>query len=315
MLGKYDNINLEVNDKKKVYLRFYGILYIVIIAIIIGLGQIYLSGLAYFSSEKIVPLTVKDTTKQVSDLPIIKGAVSPPVDVMKQGSSTPEFIEKGKTLYSTGCASCHGNEGKGDGIAGTSLNPKPRNFTDPNGWKNGSTITGIYKTLQEGITGSAMPSFSTLSPEDRFDIIHFIHTFSSSYPPITQAELVELDKFYSLSAGIKQPNQIPVSLAVEKIMQERRQLDESINKIAESINTNAGDQGAIIFRKISKSVKKSVITLVSNKKWNENEAELVKLIGTEPVYNGFKTTIYELNPQEVATLYQYLINLFENYKI
>jgi len=32
MFGKYDNINLEVDDKKKLYLRFYGILYIAVVA-------------------------------------------------------------------------------------------------------------------------------------------------------------------------------------------------------------------------------------------------------------------------------------------
>ena len=35
----------------------------------------------------------------------------------------------GKALFTTNCASCHGDGGKGDGPVGKSLNPPPRDFT------------------------------------------------------------------------------------------------------------------------------------------------------------------------------------------
>ena len=35
----------------------------------------------------------------------------------------------GKTLFTTNCASCHGDGGKGDGPVGKTLNPPPRDFT------------------------------------------------------------------------------------------------------------------------------------------------------------------------------------------
>jgi mono/diheme cytochrome c family protein len=314
MLGQQDNINLEVNDKKQVYLRFYGMLYILIIVVIVGLGIVYLNSITNFSVEKIVPNSfIKDSTVQEVDLPIVKGTVSPPVDIMKEGKSSAELVEKGKTLYSTNCSSCHGPEGKGDGVAGASLNPKPRNFHDLNGWKNGTKFSQIYKTLQEGITGSAMPSFSTLLPQDRIAIIHFMRTLTQ-YPEVTDAELTELDKTYSLSAGVKQPNQIPVKLAIEKVLQEYQPVEERVNKISETIKSDNSSEGAMLFKKISKNVEKSVTTLVSSSKWNENENELVKLIGNELMYNGFKTNVYELTPQQITVLYQYLKNLFETNK-
>ena len=313
MLGQQDNINLEVNDKKQVYLRFYGMLYILILVVIVGLGIVYLNSITNFSVEKIVPNSfIKDSTVQEVDLPTVKGTVSPPVDIMKEGKSSPELVEKGKTLFSTNCTSCHGTDGKGDGVAGASLNPKPRNFHDLNGWKNGTKFSQIYKTLQEGIPGSAMPSFSTLLPEDRIAIIHFICTLTL-YPEITDAELTELDKTYSLSAGVKQPNQIPVKLAIEKVLQEYKPVEERIKKISETVNKDSSE-GAVLFKKISKNLEKSVTTLVSSSKWNENENELVKVIGNELLYNGFKTNVYELTPQQIAVLYRYLKNLFETNK-
>ncbi len=37
-------------------------------------------------------------------------------------------IEEGKKLYQQFCTPCHGKKGKGDGIAGMSLNPRPTNL-------------------------------------------------------------------------------------------------------------------------------------------------------------------------------------------
>ncbi len=37
---------------------------------------------------------------------------------------------KGKEVYATNCASCHGDAGKGDGAAAAALDPKPTDLTD-----------------------------------------------------------------------------------------------------------------------------------------------------------------------------------------
>lgn len=204
----------------KNYLKFYGVFYILILAFIVTLGYTYTSNINKITENKVTPPTLnKDTVTQPDDLPYIKSSVTGPIDVNKFAVSTPELIEKGKTVYNTQCASCHGTEGKGDGIAGANLNPKPRNFHTLEGWTNGPEFNMIYKTLQQGIVENGMASYSNLPPDERFALIHFIRTLAK-YPDIKPEELLELDKTYSLSAGLKTPNQIPVKAAIEILISE-----------------------------------------------------------------------------------------------
>ncbi len=51
----------------------------------------------------------------------------------------------GKELFTTYCVACHGAEGKGDGVAGASLNPKPASFADATFW-TGKSSAGHDRT-------------------------------------------------------------------------------------------------------------------------------------------------------------------------
>jgi mono/diheme cytochrome c family protein len=316
MIGQNDNINLEVNDKKKVFLRFYGLIYLILLCVIIGLGILYLNNIEYFSSSDAVPLKPpeSDTVQPVLDLPYVKGGITPPVDVKKLSVSTPELVAKGKALFQTNCVSCHGENGDGNGVAAASLDPKPRNFHELTGWKNGPKLTQIYKTLQEGVPGSAMPSFGTLPPEDRFALIHYVQSFRNDYPPVTEEDLDQLDKIYSLSKGVKQPNQIPVKRAEELVVNEYQPVGNEVNKITDEIKNDKKDEGALIFKQITNNSDKAVRSLLVSKQWNENETEFVNLMTTDPVYNGFKTDVYRLSSQEISTVFQYLKKLIGSYR-
>ncbi len=51
------------------------------------------------------------------------------IDIKNPLAGNAEATKKGNKLYAQMCAICHGDLGKGDGIAGASLNPSPGNFT------------------------------------------------------------------------------------------------------------------------------------------------------------------------------------------
>jgi len=301
----------------KDYFKFYGLIYIFVLITVIVMGTMYINDLPNVTKEKIggFPVVAKDSaadsTKTAADLPMVKGTISAPVDVMKYLSATPEMTDKGKTIFSTTCASCHGDLGKGDGVAGASLNPKPRNFTELTGWKNGPSVTMMYKTLQEGIPNTGMPSFANLSPEDRLNIIMYIRTFNPEFPPVSQVQLDSIDQKYSLTKGVKQPNQIPVKLAMEKILQQNMSIDQKVANMVKAVKENKSDSSSAILLGITTNLTKALTVLAQDSSWNSNEASLIKIFDNNPVQNGFKARAsYMLSQQQLTQLHAYLRRLF-----
>lgn len=301
----------------KDYFKYYGSVYIIFLIAIIVMGTMYINDLPNVTKERIggFPVVVKDSTKdstgKVADLPMVKGTLSLPVDLIKYLTATPDLIDKGKAIYTMNCVSCHGEQGKGDGVAGASLNPKPRNFQDMNGWTNGTTITMIFKTLYEGITNKGMAAYANLPPEDRLNMIMYIRTLSPDYPPITQVQLDSIDQKYSLTKGVKMPNQIPVKLAMEKIMQQNMTIDQKVSNMVKSVSENKIDTAAVILKNITTNMTKALTVLAHDSSWNNNEALLVKIFDNNPVQNGFKARAsYMLSAQQLTQLHSFLKKLF-----
>tara|TARA_R110002124_G_scaffold54862_1_gene155643 strand:- start:4041 stop:4472 length:432 start_codon:yes stop_codon:yes gene_type:complete len=79
----------------------------------------------------------------------------------------------GKKLFKMQCAVCHGFKGKGDGVAGAGLNPKPANLTSEA--VQSQTDGAIFWKIQEGL--GPMPNYkSSLKENYRWSIINYIRT-------------------------------------------------------------------------------------------------------------------------------------------
>jgi mono/diheme cytochrome c family protein len=101
-------------------------------------------------------------------------------------AKSPELVEKGKSSFAINCASCHGATGAGDGAAAVALNPKPRNFLkEP--LKQGEKPEDLFKTLQTGVTGSAMIPFTHLTEEDRWGLVYYVLELRSAAAPAPAA--------------------------------------------------------------------------------------------------------------------------------
>ncbi len=291
--------------------KFYGVLYMLLLGFLVLLGAKYVSTLDYnklFTSPGVLSA---DTNMRV-DLPVKKGTMTPPVDVIIYSTPSPDLVSKGKDIYNTNCASCHGETGAGNGPAGGSLNPPPRNFADPKAqvWKNPQTVSGMYITLQEGIPNTGMASFSTLSPEDRFAVIQYVRNFNPLYPKDTPEELAQLDQKYSLATGVKAANQIPVQLAMDLMVLGNDTLKNDLGNILSKIKSEKSDTGAVIYKEIVTDENKALNSLASNMKWTESSAEFLNFLKTDPLDKGFKAGVFQLSQSDAEKIWQYLKNLF-----
>lgn len=205
----FEQIKEKVEDLKNNPATSFGFIFPYFLAIGLITGLYFISNLEFVARQKFNPALL-DTVK-VMDLTLQESKIVPPVDINKIKVETQELLSEGEAIYKTNCASCHGETGAGGGPASVGMNPAPRNFTSKDGWKNGTKLSNIYTTLQEGIAGSAMIAYDFLKPQEKFAVAHYIRkNFIPEPEADSEDDLKSLDALYNLSAGTFVPAQIPV---------------------------------------------------------------------------------------------------------
>ena len=118
------------------------------------------------------------------------------VDVSKVTNpwvSSDDMVAHGANVFATNCAVCHGPKGLGDGPACANLNPKPRNLVEGK-WKAGGNSEQLFVTLTKGLPGTAMAAFGHLSVNDRWSLVHYIHSITQTKPADNAAKLEAFGK-------------------------------------------------------------------------------------------------------------------------
>jgi len=300
---------IDFKDLLKNPIRLYGWFYLIVFVIILLGGIYYVKHLDVITinstPQVIIPV---DSTKNI-EIELKKGGVKPAMDLNLVKNPTPEFIAKGKELFVSTCSSCHGQDGKGNGPAGGALNPKPRNLHSKEGWVNGRSLFEMYKTINDGIKGTGMSAYEFLSPSDRIAIIQYIRTFTD-FPKITDEEiLMKLDFTYNLSAGTATPNQIPVKMALDNIIDESKEILKESNSLTEFIK-NDKSPGASLLKSVTSNLKRFMNVYIVDLSKQDFEKFTQKLI-YDPISLGLKSSVIRLSKIQFQSIYTYLDKVYQ----
>jgi len=233
-----------------------------------------------------------------TEYPPMKGYDIPPLDPRKVMLPGPEMLERGRTLYAKNCAACHGETGRGDGPGAAGLKPSPRDLTRSAGWKNGTGIAPLYKTLSEGLDGTPMASYDTLKPKDRMSLVHSVRALFAFAPPAEdKAALDALGKSLARSGGTV-PDRIPVSMAVAKLSEE-----------APRIRLPRGLRPAVLEDVVAQAVESrsaAARTLAAFPAWKRGGEALAKAVAPGVPGNGFSVSLLTFRSSQWRELHRAL---------
>lgn len=97
-------------------------------------------------------------------------------------------LQEGKTAFVQNCAQCHGETGKGDGPSRATMSPKeppPADFTDSKVMDALSPFK-TFNIITFGVEGTAMPNFSSLTEEERWQVAFYVLSLRFTAQEATQ---------------------------------------------------------------------------------------------------------------------------------
>ncbi len=92
-------------------------------------------------------------------------------------ANDPTALAKGKQTYDDKCSACHGPQGKGDGPAAATLNPKPVAFAD-RAFMQGLPVDCHFYRISEGVQGTGMPPWKALGEDAIWQVLIYERSLS-----------------------------------------------------------------------------------------------------------------------------------------
>ena len=96
---------------------------------------------------------------------------SPPAGLL----TSAEAQRAGAALFAANCAICHGARGDGHGRRQESMVPPPGNLTVPP-WSERANAARVFLAIRQGVPGTAMAAWPTLSDEQTWQLVAHIET-------------------------------------------------------------------------------------------------------------------------------------------
>jgi high-affinity iron transporter len=138
-------------------------------------------------------------------------------------------LDGARTLYAQSCLPCHGAAGDARTPQAALLDPRPASFREP-ALLAALSPYRVYNTLTFGVPGTAMASFESLSPSDRWALAFYVLRLGHEGEPARasatlsladQAVRTDPEIVDSLrAAGVTDPQRVLVHLRTEAAFQE-----------------------------------------------------------------------------------------------
>lgn len=117
---------------------------------------------------------------------------------------TPDVLHEAESHFADHCATCHGNDGKGQTEMGQHMYPKAPDMTLP---ATQSLSDGeLFATIENGVRMTGMPGWGNGTAESAYGSWTLVH-FIRHLPTLTPAEVENMKKMNPMSPGEMQEQQ------------------------------------------------------------------------------------------------------------
>ncbi len=89
--------------------------------------------------------------------------------------------ERGRALFLTKCAFCHGVRADGVGVRREGLSRRPTNFRNRD-WRANAEPLRVYTLVTKGKRGTSMPAWPTLDDDERWAIVAYVMSVAEESP-------------------------------------------------------------------------------------------------------------------------------------